>query len=210
MIVATSGETLGELRRQDGNSVVLAHLQQGFDSLQIKDVAAGTPLTRDRKTEDFLLAMSTGGILFGDPACQPFAAKQNSDPRLTTISQSDNVLQARVEVSGSLWHFFCSDQILMWDEQTPSFKIESTIPLGSRYATDVRLQESAFGDVPHQLVAVVEQHNNQRRLHVKASFKQPAMPELMKLSRSGVYAVFRVTLSDNADSDTVIRRGSRG
>ncbi len=100
MILATSGETLGELRRQDGNSVVLAHLQQGFASLQIKDVTADTPLVRNRKTQDLLLAMSTGGLLFGDPACRPFAAKQNADPRLTTISHADGVLRA---AHRSLW-----------------------------------------------------------------------------------------------------------
>jgi hypothetical protein len=210
MIVATSGATLGELRRQDGNSIVLTHLQQGFDSLQIKEMTADAPLARDRKTQDFLIAMSTGGLLFGDPACKPFAAKENSDPRVTTISEKTGILEARVEVTGPLWHFFCSDQIVMWDEQTPSFKIESTIPLGSRYAKDVRLKDSSFGDVPHQLVAVVEQHNDERRLHVKASFKQPAMPELMKLSRSGVFGTFEVTLSDEASSDAVIRRGGRG
>ncbi len=39
---------------------------------------------------------------------------------------------------------------------------------------------------------------------MKASFKQPAMPELMKLSRSGVFGQFEVTLSDEASSKSVI------
>ena len=59
---------------------------------------------------------------------------------------------------------------------------------------DVRLKESSFGDVPHQLVAAVERHSGERRLHFKATFKQPAMPALMKLAQAGVSGEFEVTL----------------
>ena len=35
MTAAIAGQSLGELRRVDGNSVIVAHLQHGFDTLQI-------------------------------------------------------------------------------------------------------------------------------------------------------------------------------
>jgi hypothetical protein len=208
MRIAISGQSLGELRRQDGNSTVLSHLQQGFDGLQFKEWTADAPINATRKTQDLLISMSTGGLLFGDPGCTPFSAKENTDPRSLETSVHGDVLSATVRISGPLWHFFCADQITMWDDKTPSYRIETVIPIGNRYPKSVRLKNSSFGDVPHQLIAAVEEHNDKRLLHLKASFKQPAIQELMKLSQRGVSGSFEVTLSDEEKSDT-IRIGER-
>jgi hypothetical protein len=203
--LATAGESVGELWRKNANSVVLAQLQQGRDELNIAEVADGEPIARKRKTQDILTSMSTGGVLFGDPAFVPFAAQAGAHPAQVKVVRKANSLLAEVEVVGPLFHLFCSDQIVMWDDKTPSMRLEAVVPLGDRHVKGVRLVRSSFGEVPHRLTAATEEHAGQRFAHVKASFAQPEMQQMMQLAQTGAMGTFEIITTDKRQESAIVR-----
>ncbi len=205
--IATSGNTLGELRRRDANSVVLSHLQQGYDSLHIDIQSEGTPLDRNRSVQALLVQMSTGGMLVGDPMFRPFAGKPDADPRQVQLESTDSGMRAKVTVAGPLWHFFCSDQVTMWDETNPSMRIEFAIPWDDRGVRGLRVVSSSFGEVPHRWLAVMEEHRGKRWLHVKVTSKQPAMESLTKIGTTGVSATLEIDTNDSKDQGAILLRG---
>jgi hypothetical protein len=203
--LATEGQSTGELMRNNLNSVVLAHLQLGNNALQTASRSDNLPISRDRKVQDVLTAMSTGGVLFGDPAYVPFKRRPGAHPVQVAVRRSGKALHASVDVAGPLYHFFCSDQITMWDEGKPSLRIEARVPLGKLHAHDVKLASSTL-NVPYRLTAATEDHRGRRFLHVKASFEQPAMERMMQLAGNGVSSTFEVETSSEPSSATVFRR----
>jgi hypothetical protein len=205
--LATEGESVGELLRNNANSVVLAHLQQGYDALHVDELTDKTPISRERKVRDVLIAMSTGGVLFGDPAYVPFKRQAGAHPARLNVAKKSDALVARVETAGPLYHFFCGDQIVMWDESQPSLRIEARVPLGDRYATDATLTSSTLGDVPHRLTAATEEHRGKRFLHVKASFAQPAMVQMMALAQKDVTGSFEIKTASEPRELLIVRRG---
>ena len=206
LTLATAGESVGELVRNNANSVVLAHLQQGYDGLHFVELADGAPIARKRKVQDMLIAMSTGGVLFGDPAYVPFKARSKAHPVQLTVDRKTDSILARIDVAGPMYHFFCSDQVVMWDETRPSIRLEAVVPLGGRYVEDVRLASSTLGDVPHRLTAATEEHNGQRFLHVKASFAQPEIKQLMQFAQDGLAGSFEIKTSSQPRDAAVVRR----
>jgi hypothetical protein len=204
--LATAGQSIGELNRDNANNVVLAHLQQGYDGLKVAKLVDGQPIERDRTVQDTLIMMSTGAVLFGDPAFVPFKKRPGSHPVIRSIQRKGDPLVAKVEMVGPLYHFFSSDQISMWDENQPSLSVETKVPLGARYVSDVRLTNCTLGEEPFRLIAATEEHRGERFLHVKVSFKQPAVERMIQLAESGLSAEFAITTSDQAIDAKVVRR----
>jgi hypothetical protein len=205
--LATEGKSIGELLRENANSVVLAHLQSGYDGLHVAELADGAAIARDRTVKNTLIEMSTGGVLFGDPKFVPFKKSPGAHPLRLKVERKGKSIVAQVEVAGPLNHFFCGDQIVMWDERQPSLRLETIVPLGDRHVSDVRLVSISLGDMPHRLTAAAEEHAGKRFLHVKATFKQPTeMEQLMRLAAEGVTGTFEITTSDVPQDAAIVRR----
>lgn len=208
--LATNGQSIGELLRQNANSVVLAHLQQGYNSLHVAALEDGTPIVRSRTVQDVLIEMSTGGVLFGDPAFVPFTKKFGARPVELSVKRRGESVYAALQVAGPLYHFFCGDQIIMWEEGKPSLRLETRVPLNDQYLADVRLASSTLGDVPHRLVAAQETHRGKQFAYVKASFEQPSMDRLMQLAQSGLSGTFEIkTVKTPAEASMVRREEAR-
>jgi hypothetical protein len=203
--IATEGHSIGELMRRNANSIVLAHLQQSHDQLQITELTDGKPITNDRTVRDTLIEMSTGAALFGDPAFVPFKKQPGAHPVRLTGKRRGDRLTVKVDVSGPLFHFFCSDQVAMWDDKNQSLRFEAIVPLGARNFADVRLVKSSLGDAPHRVTAAVEEHRGKRSLHVKASFEQPDAAQLMQVAQNGLSCKFAIETSDEPHPTGILR-----
>ena len=206
LFVATSGKSMGQLRQEDANSIVLAHLLSGSDSLQISEASDGTSIVPNRKPGESVRRWSTGGILIGDPAFHPFSKKPGSDPRIQIVTRKEDRILVDVKVVTPLFHFYCSDQHTYWEDSQPAMRLEAAVPLDDCIVKDVQLISSSFGDADHRLVAAVDVENGKRILRIKANFAQPSMEQLQKLSMSGVVGQFEILISKEATSSTSDRR----
>lgn len=205
--VAISGESLGELRRRRGNNVVLAHLQLGGKKLALNEMRDGDTVKR-QSIQDILTEMSSGGVLFGDPAFRPFQNRVGESPIQTSVKKDKNRRLVRVDIRGSNWFSFAADQLFMWDERTPSLRIETTIDLDDDRVTDVRLTSSSFAFSDHKLIATVETHQGKRLLHLKASSAKPHPTLLAFLARNGIFGEFEVTTDDSTVEEASTGDGS--
>jgi hypothetical protein len=203
--IATEGQSIGELMRRNANSIVLAHLQQSHDELHVAELTGGAPIAREHAVRDTLIQMSTGAALFGDPAFVPFKKKPGAHPVRLSGKRRGERLEVRVDVTGPLFHFFCSDQVVMWNDQSPSLRFEAIVPLGAKNVADVRLVKSSLGDVPSRVIAAVEEHRGKRTLHVKASFEQPDADQLMQIAQKGVTCEFEIETSSEPHPTGILR-----
>ena len=99
---------------------------------------------------------------------------------------------------------------MMWDDKTGAMRIETTIPLGDRFVSDVELLASGFGMVPHRLIAVTEKQGGERLLHIKATFAAPEIARLQLMQWTGVFAQFQVATSEKGSDFKIIRKESEG
>ncbi len=198
VLVAISGKSMGQLRQQDANSIVLAHLLSGSDSLQTSEASDGTRMDPNRKPGELVRQWSTGGILIGDPAYHPFLEKSNADPRIQAVTRKEDRILVDVKVVTPLFHFYCVDQLNYWKDLEPAMRLEAAVPLDDCIVKDVQLISSSFGDADHRLVAVVDVEDGKRILRIKANFSQPSMAQLQRLSKSGVNGQFEILLSTEA------------
>jgi hypothetical protein len=67
------------------------------------------------------------------------------------------------------------------------------------------LLRSSLGDVPHRLTAAEERHQGKTFLRVKASFKQPAVEQMVQLAQSGLSATFEIKMSNGPHKFGVMR-----
>jgi hypothetical protein len=172
----------------------------------VDEIADGTPIKRDRKTQDILTAMSTGGVLFGDPAYVPFKPRPGAHPVQVTVDRHADAIDARVHIAGPLYHFFCSDQVIMWDEKSPSIRIEAVVPLKGRFVKDVRLVDTTLGNAAYRLTAATEEHDGARYAHVKATFAQPEQARMMSLVGEGLAANLQILTSNQRQQEKILRR----
>jgi hypothetical protein len=212
LLVASAGKSMGELRRADANSVVLAHILAGETSLKADPVVEGAALEAGRMAGQVVMQMSMGGLLIGDPAFIPFAEKPNSDPRTVVVTEKEDRLIVDAKVQTPLFHFYAGEQINYWNDSEPAMRLEAVIPLGDRVVSDVKLNEAPAGVTEYKLVAAVEQDRGNRFLRMKITFPQPTdMLKLQTMSMKGLAGQFEViTSSGPADStqDAKIFRGN--
>ena len=208
MLLASSGQSVGEYWRQHLNSVVLAHLLAGSDELAIKPVTDGQPIKTPMTPAKIVLAMSTGGVLFGDPAYQPFAAKPGADPRSCRVTQTRNQYRAQAKVTTTLFHFYAGEPLNYWEERSGAFRLETIVKVKEPRIREVKLSETNLGDVSYRLVAAPEKHRGQHYVRVKATFARPKMSQLRKLMKDGLSGTFEIDVipADQDDSGKKVVR----
>ena len=210
MLIASTGQTIGELRREEANSIVLAHLMSGTESLPRIPFRDGDPLNQKIKPGESVRRWSTGGLLFGDPAFQPFVAKPNSDPRQQTITRHEGKITVDTQVSTMLFHFYCADQLNYWNDAEPAFRLEAVVPLEDHQVSQVRITQSTLDRKKSRLVAAIDNDHGQRALRIKANFAQPPMAELQKIAGTGLSCQFEIALSNQPPTPESDRRIFRG
>ncbi len=210
LLVASSGQSIGELWRQHLNSVVLAHLVSGADRLVASPIDDGDALNRQRTPAETVLKMSTGGMLIGDPAFRRFEKRDDSDPRVTAVTRQGDDIRVDVRITTSTFHFFAGEPINYWNDRDPAMRLETVIEIGDKQVKSVKLLKSNLGDAPHRLAAAIETHGNQRLLRMKAIVAQPGMLQLRLLSMTGLTGTFEIRMADAVDADQQQRvfRGS--
>ena len=194
-LIASSGETMGEHFRQHCNSVILAHLMSGSDRVQIKEHVDGAKLDRNQTPRQIVMASSTGGVLIGDPAWQPFAELPDTNPTVTKVQREQGKLTAEVRIEVPTFHFYASEPLNYWNDRDLAFRLETIIEVDDQDVQQVRLIKNSLGDVPHCLVAAVEQHEGKRMLHMKAVFAHPGMEDLQRLMERGLAGTFVIETS---------------
>lgn len=202
---ATQGISLGELQRAQTNRVILAHLQQGFDEVNVPSEIDGASLDAERDVQAILIEMSTGGILFGDPACVPFEAMSGQHPVKIDVQTAGDHRMVDIHVDG-VWHNFVGEQINMWDGK-PTYRLEARIPLGDRHVENIELVELNVSNKKHRIVGVVEEHGGERVLYMKMNFPMQQPSTWSQLFKRGISAKFDVKLTD-APQPSIIRRES--
>ena len=211
MILASSGQSTGEIRRADANSVVLAHLLSGATHLEATPLAEGTALKVGRTFGQVVTKMSTGGMLIGDPAYVPFAEIADSDPRTVSVRQENDRLVVDAKIQTPTFHFYASEPINYWNGKGPAMRLATIIPLGNQTVRDVKVTRTPSGVSEYRFVAAVEEHRGTRFLHLKMTFPRPTnMLTLQALAMTGLPGQFEVLTgkeSANSDSSSIVFRG---
>ncbi len=198
LALATEGISIGEQRRRQANSVVLTHLGQDLTETGFEMVHDGQTLdARSRSTDEIVRGMSTGSLLFGDPATKPFRKTRGAYPVETRVRNEGNGLRVDVKVAGPLWHWFCSDQL-----EQANMKIETRIAVAASGVKSVTVKKLPFGEShsAKKVTAAIETHGGKHFLHVKAAFRRPDQGDLMRYTQ-GVTARFSVELDSKSGSD---------
>src|SRR5579863_9205516 len=201
--LAAEGLSVGEVRRRDYNRVVLAHVAQGFTALPAVEYTDGDRIRPPRNiVRDLLLEMSTGGMLFGDPAFTPFAAQPDETPVEVTTQRNGERIAATVAVRGQHLFLNCSEPLATWGaDQQPVLRLMARLPLGQDRVAEVTVKEIQAGEkiAGRRLVWAVEEDRGERFLHVKVLFPQPAAEKLATL-QAGARAVFEVVTTKDANA----------
>jgi hypothetical protein len=212
MLVASTGQSLGELRRSDANSVVLAHLLSGESAVKADPMVEGTELKGGQSAGQVVRKMSTGGVLIGDPAFIPFSEKPDTDPRMVEVTEKPDGLVVNAKVQTPLFHFYAGEQVNYWNDYEAAMRLETVVPLGDRVVSDVQLAKAPAGVTEYKLVAAVEQDRGQRFLRMKITFAQPKdLMKLQAMSLKGLSGQFEVTTSKGpagSEQDPKIFRGN--
>jgi hypothetical protein len=184
--LVVEGLSLGATRRRDYDKTVLGFLGFGDSRLQLEPVADGAKFAPQRDAvRDIMLEGATGGVLFGDPACVPFVARDGEGPvTITTETQAGAiVVKARATVHGLYQH--CSDPTAEWGK-TMAMRVHARVPLGDRHVTDLVVDELRLGNQPQpsRVLWAVETDRGERFVQLKINFPRPtlALPVGMRLS----------------------------
>jgi hypothetical protein len=199
--LVADGLSVGEVRQRDYNRVVLAHIAQGHDGLQIEAAVDGARLEPQRNVvRDFLLPASVGGVLFGDPAYRPFNRRPGEHPVEVRSERNGDTLAITAQVAGQHAFIHCAEQLDRWgDTQSLAMRLLVREPIGRSYVAGVRVAklEVAGQRVPHRLVWAVEEDAGERYLHAKCVFPQPGPDATAALMAGGVRGVFEVALTND-------------
>jgi hypothetical protein len=212
LLIAASGKPLGELFRENQQSIVLAHLLSGDNQINSEPLVDGATLANDRTPGKVVRQFSTGGILFGDPAYKPFAAKPDSDARVVDVQEQADRIAVSMKTTSQIFHFFASDQINYWDGTSAALRMECDVPLGDRFVEKIRIKSVPEGVADYRWVAAIEEVSGQRRLRFKLNFAQPTdMTQLVAMSTKGLKAKFEIlTSGKNNSANSVDESESKG
>lgn len=200
--LAAEGLSVGEARRRDYNRVVLAHLAQGFRALRTDQYTDGERIRPPQNVvRDLLLDIATGGLLFGDPAFQPFEGEPGESPVEVATTRSADRISVTVSVAEQNLFIQCSEPLATWgQEQLPALRLMARVPIGQSHVAEVLVKELRLGgDVAaKRLVWAVEEHAGERLVHVKVVFPQPT-PEKLFALETGAKAVFEIVTTADPD-----------
>jgi hypothetical protein len=200
--LAAEGLSVGEARRRDYNRVVLACLMQGFRKLRADKYADGQTIHPPQDVvRDLLLEMATGGMLFGDPAFQPFEGDPGESPVEVKTARGSERIAVTVSVGAQHLFLQCSEPLATWGkEQAPAMRLLARVPLAGDHVAEVQVTELNVGGkmAARRLIWAVEEDRGERFLHVKIVFPQPT-PENFAALHAGATSVFDVVTTTDAD-----------
>ncbi|MCA8973209.1 MAG: hypothetical protein KDC98_00735, partial [Planctomycetes bacterium] len=199
--LVADGVSLGEARRRDYDKTVLGFLGFGEDRLLCGPIADGGRISRSGDVvRDIMLEGATGGVLFGDPACIPFAGLRGAAPVAITIENNGSGLRLRARAAVTALYLQCSDPTAKWGE-TMAMKVHARVPIGERLIEDVTVDELKIGrDVqPSRVLWAIEDDHGERFLQLKVNFPRgERMLGELKLA---------VRIAATTDPDKAKRRG---
>lgn len=168
------GMSLGDARRRDYDKTVLGYLGFGEAGLALDPVRDGQQVRRDRDAvRDIMLEGATGGALFGDPACVPFAARPEDSPVQVTFAREHDGIEVRAEVAANVLFTHCNDPTARWGEQM-AMRVHVRVPLGDLQVADVVVDDlRVAGTVaPTRTIWAVERDRGERFLQLKVNFSR--------------------------------------
>jgi hypothetical protein len=183
--LVADGLSLGEVRRRDYDKTVLGFLGFGAERLALAPVADGERLAPGRDpVRDMMLEGATGGVLFGDPACVPFAGLPGEAPVAIEVGEEGEHLRLCASASRNVLFLHCSDPCAKWGDGM-AMKVHARVPLGTRPVADVVVDALRLGGKPQpsRVLWAVEDDHGERFLQLKVDFPRPqAMPGDLSLS----------------------------
>jgi len=165
------GASLGEARRRDYDKTVLGFLGFGEWRLALEDVEGATKIARYLDAvRDLMLEGATGGVVFGDPACVPFARRDDS-PVTTEVEHREGRIVVRHEVAANVLWTHCNDPTASWGDGMAR-KVHVRVPLHGAHVTDVAVADMRVGRdvVPTRLLWAIEDDRGERFLQCKVNF----------------------------------------
>lgn len=181
--LVADGCSLGDARRRDYDKTVLGFLGFGEERLRLEPVTAGARLARNREAvRDIMLECATGGVLFGDPACVPFAARADDSPVEIETGTKVGAIVVKARASTNALYLHCNDPTAEWGK-TMAMRVYARLPLGDHHVTDVVVDELRLGKEPvaSRVLWAVEHDRGERFVHVKFNFARPEQYEQVEL-----------------------------
>src|SRR5690606_8729198 len=115
--LVADGLSLGDARRRDYDKTVLGFLGFGEPRLELKPVTDGAAITgQPDAVRDMMLEGATGGVLFGDPACVPFAGMPDESPVEISSKVVGDAIEVRANASVQTLFLHCSDPTARWQD----------------------------------------------------------------------------------------------
>jgi hypothetical protein len=165
------GLSLGEARRRDYDKTVLGMLGFGEERLQPGPVADGTKLPQPLDAvRDIMLEGALGGVVFGDPACTPFAPMSKQPPVSITaeLVEAEYRIKARCAASDLFLH--CADPTATWGASM-AMRVYGRTPIHGDVSDFVVDELRVGGKVqPTRVLWAVEDDHGERFLQWKVNF----------------------------------------
>lgn len=197
--LATEGISVGELRRRDGNAVVLAHIDHRIPELRARKDFDGEAIERPRNiVTDMLLDSACGGVLFGDPAFTPFERLEDEHPVEVQLTEKPDHIAVNTKIGARNVFYHCGDGLSATpDARDNTMRIHTSVPLGDRQFVGVDVKSLKRGDdeLDHRVVTAIEQHRGQRILHVKVVFARPDRSRLR--FDTSLHCTFHINVTSN-------------
>jgi hypothetical protein len=194
------GMSLGTARRRDYDKTVLGYLGFGEERMVLREIKNNDPVPQNiDAVRDMMLEGATGGVLFGDPACVPFAGLKDEGPLKITIKEeptspgADGQFLVRAKAGVHGLYLQCSDPTARW-ESGMAMKVYTRIPLSDRLVRDVVIDRLAIdGKVqPTRVLWAIENDHGDRFLQLKVNFPRP------KMARRGLALSLHVATTSDA------------
>ncbi|MBK8975978.1 MAG: hypothetical protein IPM29_08630 [Planctomycetes bacterium] len=158
------GATLGDARRRDYDKTVLGFLGYGRRRLELAPLTDSSTLQASRDAVfDIMLEGATGGVLFGDPALQPFVPRPDEAPVRITVTPDEGGLRVAADCPQHLVFLHCSDPTARFGNEM-AMRVYARVPLGAALVRDVSVDHCRMGraELPTRVVWAVEDDCDER------------------------------------------------
>ncbi|MFO1076293.1 MAG: hypothetical protein U1E73_01040 [Planctomycetota bacterium] len=166
------GLSLGEARRRDYDKTVLGFLGFGEERMNLLSVAGGEKIEAGGDVvRTMMLEGATGGVLFGDPACVPFAPDIDHAPLDVRWEPAGDDLRLTAHADLRGLYLQCADPTAKWGN-TMAMKVHARVPLGDRLVRDVVVDELRIGrdQQPSRVLWATETDQGERFVQLKINF----------------------------------------
>jgi hypothetical protein len=178
-----TGETMGAVRRRDYAKVLLGYLGFGENGIVPPEVVDGEGMPRAKldSVRHMMLDSATGGILYGDPAYQPYPVVRDALPLSAKSGVKDERLHVTLRLRARDAYLWGADPFRRFDENTRqmAMKLYDRVVVPKRIGPirSVSIESATWGGQEIEVLPVVwaEEHDRgERYLHVKANFARNA------------------------------------